>query len=44
VNRVVADANLQHRFGIEGRKRAMSHFAWDAIAESTINLYRSVLR
>ena len=44
VNRVVADANLQHRFGIEGRKRAMSHFAWGAIAESTINLYRSVLR
>ena len=44
VNRVVADANLQHRFGIEGRKRAIRHFAWDAIAESTINLYRSVLR
>ena len=44
VNRVVADANLQHRLGIEGRKRAISHFAWDAIAESTINLYRSVLR
>ncbi len=44
VNRVVADANLQHQFGIEGRTRAMSHFAWDAIAESTIDLYRSVLR
>ena len=44
VNRVVADANLQHRFGIEGRKRAIRHFAWDAIADSTINLYRSVLR
>ncbi|MDE0974976.1 MAG: glycogen synthase [Candidatus Nanopelagicales bacterium] len=44
VNRVVADANLQHRLGIEGRKRAISHFAWDAIAESTINLYQSVLR
>ena len=44
VNRVAADANLQHHFGIEGRKRAIGHFAWDAIAESTINLYRSVLR
>jgi starch synthase len=44
VNRVVADAELAKRLGIAGRKRAIEYFAWDAIAASTIDVYRSVIR
>ncbi len=44
VNRVVADSELAQRFGVAGRKRAIKDFAWDSIAQSTIDVYRSVLR
>ena len=30
--------------GRAGRKRAEEHFSWDAIAERTLEVYRSVLR
>lgn len=44
VNRVVADTELAHQFGVAGRKRAIEHFSWEAIAQSTIDVYRSVIR
>ena len=44
VNRVVADTELAHQFGVAGRKRAIEHFAWEEIAQSTIDVYRSVIR
>ncbi len=44
VNRVVANTELAQQFGVAGRQRAIDHFAWDAIAQSTIDLYRSVIR
>jgi len=44
VNRVVADSELARRLGIAGRQRVVKNFAWDSIAESTIDVYRSVIR
>jgi len=44
VNRVVADSELAQRLGVAGRKRAIKDFAWDSIAQSTIDVYRSVIR
>jgi len=44
VNRVVADSELANQFGVAGRKRAIEDFAWDSIAQSTIDVYRSVIR
>jgi hypothetical protein len=26
----------------QGRKRALAHFSWDAIAETTLGLYRTL--
>jgi glycosyltransferase involved in cell wall biosynthesis len=28
--------------GERGRQRALEHFSWDAIAETTLGLYRSL--
>jgi alpha-maltose-1-phosphate synthase len=44
VNRVVADGELAKRLGVAGRIRAIKDFAWDSIAQSTIDVYRSVIR
>lgn len=44
VNRVVADRELAQRLGAAGRERAIKDFAWDSIAQSTIDVYRSVTR
>ena len=44
VNRVVADDELARRLGIAGRQRVVKDFTWDSIAESTIDVYRSVIR
>jgi starch synthase len=43
VNLLAADAGLATRFGQAGRERAVSAFAWDAIAKQTVDLYRSLL-
>jgi starch synthase len=43
VNRIVADAGLGQRLGVAGRKRAVENFSWDSIAQSTIDVYRSVI-
>ena len=42
VNRLAADPELAAGFGRAGRERAVRSFAWDAIAEQTVGLYRSV--
>jgi starch synthase len=42
VNRLAADPGLAATFGKAGRARAVGAFAWDAIAEQTVQLYRSL--
>jgi starch synthase len=44
IKRLLADPELLKRYGKAGRERATTHFGWDAIAQATIALYRSVLR
>ncbi|HEX5533144.1 MAG TPA: glycogen synthase [Actinomycetales bacterium] len=43
VNRLAADHELATRFGRAGRERAVTSFAWDAIATQTVELYQSLL-
>ena len=42
VNRLARDPDLAARYGRAGRERAVSAFAWDAVAEQTVELYRSL--
>jgi starch synthase len=42
VNELIGDPELAARFGEAGRKRAVEHFSWRAIAEQTAALYRSL--
>ncbi|HYO38607.1 MAG TPA: glycogen synthase [Nocardioidaceae bacterium] len=42
VNRLASDPELAASFGRAGRERAVSAFAWDAIAASTVELYDSL--
>jgi len=42
VNRLAADPSLAAAFGRAGRERAVSSFAWDAIAAQTVELYDSL--
>ncbi|AJT42870.1 glycogen synthase [Psychromicrobium lacuslunae] len=39
----LTDPDRARKMGIAGRARAEAHFSWDAIAEQTIEVYRSVL-
>jgi len=39
----VSDPDRARAFGDAGRTRAIEHFSWDAIAERTLEVYRSVL-
>jgi len=43
INRVALDSATARRFGEKGRLRAEQHFSWDAIADKTLALYRSLL-
>jgi starch synthase len=43
IETVLADPVLAERFGRAGRERAVEHFAWDAIAERVVEVYRGVL-
>ncbi len=43
VNRLAADPAEAERFGVAGRRRAVDEFGWDAVAEKTVELYRSLL-
>ena len=42
VNRLIADPNLAAAIGAAGRRRAIEHFGWPAIALQTVEVYRSV--
>ena len=44
VNRLARDPGLRQRFGQAGRRRVLEHFSWDAIAQTTLELYRSLLK
>ena len=43
INRLAADPELRHRFGQAGRARVEAHFSWDAIADTTLALYETLL-
>jgi starch synthase len=44
ITRLMANPDLLKKYGKAGRERATTHFGWDAVAQATITLYRSVLR
>lgn len=39
----VSDPEQARRLGAAGRERAVEHFSWDAIAETTVGVYRRAL-
>jgi starch synthase len=43
INRLLVDEPLATGLGVAGRQRAISRFSWPAIAERTMEVYRSVL-
>ena len=44
INTVLADPGRAAELGKAGRQRAIDHFSWAAIADRTMEVYRSVLR
>ena len=42
INRVALDPALAEKFGRNGRRRVEEHFSWTAIAQRTLDLYRSL--
>lgn len=42
INQVALDRDLQRQFGLKGRRRVEDHFSWTAIAQRTLELYRSL--
>ena len=44
LTRVLEDPERARRMGEAGRERAVEHFSWEAIADRTLEVYRSVLR
>ncbi|MFI6266711.1 glycogen synthase [Micromonospora sp. NPDC051006] len=42
MNELLADPKRITEFGLAGRRRAVEHFSWDAIAARTLEVYRSV--
>jgi starch synthase len=43
INRLARDPGLRAQFGRNGRRRVVEHFSWDAIAHTTLGLYRSLV-
>ena len=43
INELMANPELQLKFGQAGRKRAEEKFSWSAIAEETKRLYESLV-
>ena len=43
INRLSRDSYLCQKFGRAGRARVEAHFSWDAIAETTLQLYETLL-
>ena len=44
INALLADPPRAERMGKAGRERAVEQFGWPAIAEQTVELYRSLVR
>ncbi|MBA3832531.1 MAG: glycogen synthase [Chthoniobacterales bacterium] len=44
INELMADPELQKKFGRAGRKRAEEKFSWSAIAQETKQLYETLVR
>jgi glycogen synthase len=42
INKVALDENLRATFGQNGRRRVEEHFSWSAIAQQTLELYKSL--
>ena len=42
INRLGRDPDLRAKMGKKGRERVLEHFSWDAIAETTLELYRTL--
>jgi glycosyltransferase involved in cell wall biosynthesis len=42
INQVALDPGLQEEFGRNGRRRVEEHFSWNAIAQRTLDLYRTL--
>ncbi|MFP4125216.1 MAG: glycogen synthase [Alphaproteobacteria bacterium] len=42
INRLARDPELRTRMGKAGRRRVLEQFSWDAIAETTLELYRAL--
>jgi starch synthase len=42
INRLAREPELRERLGRAGRRRAVEQFSWDAIAQKTVELYRSL--
>src|SRR5512138_2140351 len=43
INTVARDESLRETFGRNGRRRVEEHFSWSAIAQQTLELYRSLV-
>ena len=43
VEEMMADPARREAMGKAGRKRAVEHFGWDAIARRTVDLYRTLV-
>jgi len=44
INKLMSDKSLSIKYGQAGRIRAIEHFGWDKVANSTIELYRSLIK
>ncbi len=44
INALLADPERTARLGRAGRRRAVEHFSWTAIADRTMDVYRSLLK
>jgi alpha-maltose-1-phosphate synthase len=44
INALIADPAKAAAMGAAGRRRAVAHFSWTAIAEQTMDVYRSAAR
>jgi alpha-maltose-1-phosphate synthase len=42
INRLGADPELRARMGRQARRRVLEQFSWDAIAATTLALYRTL--
>jgi glycogen synthase len=44
INQVALDPAIREQYGRNGRRRVEDHFSWTAIAQKTLELYRSLIK